>query len=182
MSSSRLYLDARLQHPAEVPRITLQAKQKIWPGFTVSDDTINPDSKAYKKNIDSRWRDAMVLVYPSRDPQILTAVLEDLSVGLVVDFCAGYGSASMSAFNKDGEAVPVLSLVNNAEHQEHIEGNLSNHILRAMCTANHPIHSDEMEASVRAAFPNLVCLGDGTSDEPGSEAEEGAASEEEPDC
>ena len=168
-SSSRLFLDCKLMSPADVPTITVEAKSEIWAGYKINDDVMQPTSKSFKNKCDRKCSEVMTLVYASRHPALLATILDDLAVGLLVVLTPGFGSSSMSAFDKPlaegAPGIPILSVCNNARHTQHVCSVLDNYILRGMVTQTHPLHNEVLAQQVTEAFPGLLVLRSAAEDE-----------------
>ena len=162
-TSSRCVEKMKMMPADEVPGISLEVKQRIWNGFAVSSDQLKVGTPAYRKNVKSQWRNKIALDYFQRHEAWLQQICENVGCGLLVVMFTGFGAASFSACgvksaDQPDAKVPVLSLVNNAEHQHYVESVLDTHYLRAMQTQGHALHNQLIADQVQEAFPSLMAV------------------------
>ena len=160
-TSSRCVEKMKMMPPDDVPAIELELKQRIWNGFGVSADQLKPGTPQFRKNVNSQWRQKIALSYFQRHEAWLAQLCENVGCGLLLTMMTGFGSASFSACavkstDQPDAKVPVLSLVNNLEHQQYVENVLDTHYLRAMQTSGHPLHNQLVADQVQEAFPSLL--------------------------
>ncbi len=174
LSSSCVFPDQSMLRPADVPTIDQTTKQKIWPGYKACIQHLQPGSRAFAKEVDSRWRNRSSLVYANRTLHHLTALLEDLgAVKLVIDLTLGWGQAATACMTLESKPL-CLSVANSDEHVTYVQHILDEHVLRAFKTPGHRMHDEVFAEEINEAFPNLLNLSNSEGD-----SEEGIAVEDE---
>ena len=81
------------------------------------------------------------------------AILQDVSAKAVFDLTPGSGACGRACMEL---GLSYACITQHAEHCSWLQNIFDRHALRAICTADGPLHNEELEASIKAHFEDVL--------------------------